>query len=222
MEKFLVTGILSRNLYKFNLCPCYTINPMEEKYKQALEKQLDIKIFTHSLALEACMSGLFDYFQKNGLLSPQDPPKEDWQLAGLIHDIDYSEPYKEDHPNKTKEALAKYDLDISDSIHSIIKAHAPELTGYQPKNKAEWSIFCADSLTGLIMAVAYVYPSKKLADVQLSSVMKRFLKEPKFAAGTRRDEVAMCANPEGLNLPLETFVSICLDSMKSVAPSLSL
>jgi predicted hydrolase (HD superfamily) len=72
------------------------------------------------------------------------------------------------------------------------------------------------------MAVAYVYPSRKLAEVKVSSVLKRFLKEPKFAAGTRRDEVALCANPDGLNLPLEKFIEICLTSMQTIAPDLGL
>lgn len=168
------------------------------------------------------MSGLFDYFQTNNLLDQAEPPKEDWLLAGLIHDIDYSEPFKESHPQKTKEVLALYDLDISESVHIIIKAHAPDLTGYHPHTKAEWSIFCADSLTGLIMAVAYVYPSRKLSDVKVSSVMKRFHKEPKFAAGTRRDEVSQCERSEGLNLPLEKFINLCLESMQKIAPVLGL
>ena len=195
---------------------------MNQDYLQAVKTQLDEKIFTHSLALQACMSGLYDYFSENNLLGTAEPPKEDWLLAGLIHDIDYSEPFKAEHPAHTKEALAKYGLDLSDSVHHIVLAHAPELTGVKPITKADWSIFCADSLTGLIMAVAYVYPSRKLADVKVSSVLKRFLKEPKFAAGTRRDEVAMCENPEGLGLPLEKFIDLCLTSMQKVAEDLGL
>ena len=67
------------------------------------------------------------------------------------------------------------------------------------------------------MAVAFVYPSRKLADVKLSSVVKRLLKEPKFAAGTRREEIKMCVLPEGLDIPVEKFVEICLNSMKAIA-----
>ena len=195
---------------------------MNQESLQAVKTQLDEKIFTHSLALRACMGGLYDYFSENNLLGTDEPPKEDWLLAGLVHDIDYSEPFKAEHPAHTKEALAKYGLDLSDSVHHIVLAHAPELTGVKPITKADWSIFCADSLTGLIMAVAYVYPSRKLADVKVSSVLKRFLKEPKFAAGTRRDEVAMCEKPEGLGLPLEKFIEICLTSMQSVSQDLGL
>lgn len=193
-----------------------------EKYLQAVEKQLEKNIFYHSLALEACMGGIYDYLSSNSQLGSNEPPKDDWLLAGLVHDIDYSGEFKPDHPNKTLEALAKHGLEISESVHNIVKAHSPDLTGYQPKNKAEWALFCADSLTGLIVATTLVYPSKKMADVKLLSVLKRFLKEPKFAASTRREEVKMCSNPEGLNLPLEEFVEICFNAMKSIATEIGL
>ncbi|VVA43665.1 conserved hypothetical protein [Candidatus Roizmanbacteria bacterium] len=188
-----------------------------QKYVNALKKQLEPNVFNHSLALEACMAGLYDHFAQNNLLADEKATKEEWMLSGLLHDIDYSGEFKPTHPQKTLEALAKYDLSISETVHNIIKAHAPDLTGRKPQNKAEWSILCADSLTGLIMAVAFVYPSRKLADVKLSSVIKRLLKEPKFAAGTRREEIKTCVNPEGLNLPIDKFVEICLNSMKGIS-----
>lgn len=194
----------------------------KNKYVDALKSQLEDNVFKHSLALEACMGGLYDYFKSQGLLGDDEPSKDDWMLAGFLHDVDYSGEYKPTHPLKTLEVLNKYGLTISDTVHNIIKAHAPDLTGYSPKNKAEWSIFSADSLTGLIMAVAFVYPSRKLADVKLSSVIKRLLKQPKFAAGTRREDIKKCADPAGLNLPIEKFVEICLNSMKSIAPDLGL
>jgi predicted hydrolase (HD superfamily) len=143
-------------------------------------------------------------------------------LAVLIHDIDYSEPWKGEHPTKTKEALKKYNLEVTDTVLDIIKAHSPEKTGVKPVSKAQWSLFCADSLTGLIMATAYVYPSRKIADVKQSSIIKRFLKEPRFAAGTRRDEVILCEREDGLNIKLDTLVDICLTSMQGVADSLGI
>jgi len=193
-----------------------------QKYLEAVKAQLEPNIFKHSLGLEACMGGIYDYLLKNNQLTKDEPKREDWLLAGLIHDIDYSGEFKADHPKKTLEVLAKYGLTISETVHNIVKAHAPEKTGYYPKNKAQWALFCADSLTGLIVAVALVYPSKKLADVKLSSVVKRFLKEPKFAAGTRREDVKKCTLPEGLNIPLEKFIEICLEAMKGVASEIGL
>lgn len=192
-----------------------------QKYVNVLKKQLELNVFNHSLALEVCMARLYDYFSSQNQIVDE-PKKIDWMLAGLLHDIDYSGEYKFTHPKKTLEVLKKYGLTISETVHNIIKAHAPDLTGYQPKNKAEWSIFCADSLTGLITAVALVYPSKKLADVKLSSVVKRLLKQPKFAAGTRREDIKKCSDPNGLNLPVEKFVEICLNAMKSIASDIGL
>jgi predicted hydrolase (HD superfamily) len=193
-----------------------------QNFLYAVKTELELNIFKHSLAVEACMGAIYDYLQTQGILGANDETREEWMLAGLIHDIDYSNEYNSEHPKMTREVLARYGLEISDNVDAIVKAHAPKLTGVQPQSKAQWAIFCVDSLTGLITAVAYVYPSKKLADVKLSSVLKRFLKEPKFAAGTRRDEVALCAKSEGLNISLEKFIEINLLAMQEVAPEIGL
>lgn len=192
-----------------------------QKFADAVKANLENNIYNHSLSLEACMHGLYDYFSTNNLLDSHEPTREEWGIAGLIHDIDFAGDTKELHPLRTREVLAKYSLEISDTIQQIVLAH----DGRQKitmDSKAKWSIYCADSLTGLITAVAFVYPDRKLASVKVSSVLKRFLKEPKFAAGTRRDEVAQCSDPNGLNLPLEKFIEICLTSMQSIAENIGL
>ncbi|MFA5894756.1 MAG: phosphohydrolase [Candidatus Shapirobacteria bacterium] len=191
------------------------------KFDAAVKDRLEQNIYFHSLSLEACMGGLFDYFKDNNLLTENDPAKEYWTTSGLIHDIDYSLDTKELHPLRTREVLAKYNLEIDDVLQKIILAHDAR-QGINKTNKAEWSLYCADSLTGLITAVAFVYPDRKLSSVKVSSVVKRFLKEPKFAAGTRRNEVAECSQEEGLNLPLEKFIEICLTSMQSIASQIGL
>lgn len=191
------------------------------KYFNAVKANLEDNIFRHSLALEACMLGLYNYFKSNDLLSDNEPTREEWGMAGLIHDIDFAGETKTEHPLKTKEVLAKYNLELPEAIHRLILAHDGR-QGIVKSTKAEWSIFCADSLTGLIMAVAYVYPSRKLADVKVSSVVKRFLKEPKFSAGTRREEVAQCSQFGGLNLPPEKFIEICLTSMQKISADIGL
>ena len=200
-----------------------------EKYLAAAREMLAENVYKHCLALEACMGGLYDYFNGQNpstasisLSTSSLGSREDWMLAGFLHDIAYWGETKADHPLKVNEVLAKYNLSVSETVYQIIKAHAPDLTGVQPKNKAEWSIFCADSLTGLITAVALILPSKKLADVKLSSVIKRLLKQPKFAAGTRREEIKQCVDPSGLNLQVEKFIEICLNSMKENSSKLGL
>ena len=192
-----------------------------QKFENAVKSNLENNIYFHSLAVEACMLGLYDYFNNHNLLGPEEPSREEWGLAGLIHDIDYAGDTKEAHPLKTREVLSKYNLEINDTIQQLILSH-DKRQNIVMNTKAKWSIFCVDSLTGLITAVAFVYPDRKLSSVKLSSVLKRFLKEPKFAAGTRRDEVAQCSNPNGLNLSLEKFIEICLISMQNIAPSIGL
>lgn len=193
-----------------------------QNYRAVVKNALEKNIYYHSLSLEACMGALYDYLNQNGQLDQKEAGREEWLLAALVHDIDYRDEFKPLHPTKTKEALAKLGLDISDTVDQIVKAHAPETSGVKPQSKAQWSIFCADSLTGLITAVALIYPSKKLAEVKVSSVVKRFLKEPRFAAGTRRDEVAMCQNVDTLNIPLEKFIELCLEAMKKIAVDIEL
>jgi len=199
------------------------MNQDRQKYLEAIKAQLEPNIFNHSLALEACLLGIYDYLKENNQLDSSEPTREEWGIAGLIHDIDYCGEYKQTHPLKTIEILQKYNLEISPTVDQIVKLH--DARAGLPAGvlaKAGWAIRCADSLTGLIMAVAFVYPSKKLADVKTSSVVKRFLKEPKFAAGTRRDEVALCQNPDTLNIPLEKFIEICLTSMQNIATEIGL
>jgi len=111
------------------------------KYLAAVEKQLERNIFYHSLALEACMGEIYDYLASQNQLDNNDPTKEEWLLAGLIHDIDYFGEYKATHPLKTKEVLEKYGLELPEKIEKIVQAHAPKITKRSPKNKAEWAIF---------------------------------------------------------------------------------
>jgi len=191
-----------------------------QMFYHAIKTQLEKNIFYHSLALEACMGAIYDYLKENSQLGVNEPPKEDWLFAGLVHDIDYSGDTKDLHPTKTTEVLAKYNLEITPIVDRIVKDHDASIG--LPANKAGWAIRCADSLTGLIVATALVYPSKKLSDVKLSSVIKRFLKEPRFAAGTRRDEVRQCELSEELNIPLEKFIEICFESMKKIANEIEL
>ena len=50
-------------------------------------------------------------------------------------------------------------------------------------------------------------------------VMKKY-KSPAFAAGTRREEIALCE--EKLGIPLREFVEISLEAMKGISDELGL
>ena len=60
-------------------------------------------------------------------------------------------------------------------------------------------LFAADELTGLIGAAARMRPSKSVADMELSSLKKKF-KDKKFAAGCSRDVIREGADRLGWTL----------------------
>ena len=74
-------------------------------------------------------------------------------------------------------------------------------------------------MTGFIIAVALVRPSKKLGDVEIKSVTKK-LKDKGFAAQVDRAQIGKCE--ELLGIPLADFVGITLDAMKPHAAEMGL
>ena len=172
-------------------------------------------IVKHMLALEVVMGALFDRLQ------PTDgTTREEWTMAGLLHDGDYCDAVP---PSRQGIQIAEWarakGYAISDPLAHAMAAHNWSNTGIEPQNLMDWAIFCADSLTGLIVAAALVLPGKKLADVKVASVIKRF-KEPSFARGTRREDIALCETKIGLSLP--DFVTLALSAMQSIDKDLGL
>lgn len=178
------------------------------------EKIENKNIIKHMLAAEALMAGVYDYLKKN-----DSGIKEEWMMVGLLHDGDYVEGIPENRQGvQITEWLKEKGFEIPDNVAHAMASHNPA-TGVMAQNSMDWAIFCGDSLTGLITAACLVLPSKKLADLSVESVLKRF-KEPKFAARTRRDEIAMCQDK--LGIPLEKFVEIALNSMRGISDQLEL
>jgi predicted hydrolase (HD superfamily) len=84
-----------------------------------------------------------------------------------------------------------------------------------PLDKA---LFCADPLTGLIIAATLVRPDKKLVGLEARSVRKRF-KEKGFAAGASREQISLCSE---LGLELDEFIELGVEAMKGIATELGL
>jgi predicted hydrolase (HD superfamily) len=171
-------------------------------------------IIKHMLALEAVMGGLYDHFL------PSDISRDQWTLAGLLHDGDYAPdvPANQQGIMITKWAGQK-GYEIPETMAHAMAAHNWHNTGVAPESLMDWAIFCADSLTGLIVATALVLPSKKLSGVTVDTVLKKF-REKSFARGTRRDDILMCG--EKMGITLEDFVTISLDSMQKISTELGL
>lgn len=166
----------------------------------------------HLLASEAIMGALAKKLE---------PEKEDlWKMAGLLHDLDYEIAKPQDHCLKFTEILKKEEVDLPKKIIQAIKAHGYNLhPEFKPVSLMDWSLFCADSLTGLIVATTLVHPDKKIKNITVDSILKKF-KDKAFARGTRREDIKLCE--EKLNIPLKEFVSLGLEAMQRIAQDLGL
>ncbi len=176
-----------------------------ESIRENVENENLIK---HMLATEAIMIALAKRFGEN---------EAEWGLAGLLHDIDVelTEGDMKTH-SKLGADLAR-DLGASEAIASAILSHN-ETHGVHPRTNMEKALFCADPLTGLIIAAVLVRPDKKIANLEAKSVRKRF-KEKSFAAGANREQIARCSD---IGLELDDFIAIGVEAMQGIAPQLGL
>lgn len=175
------------------------------------EKKTLPNIKKHMLAVEAIMRALARKFAKD--------MEEEWGLAGLLHDADYSSDVPENLQGiQVSQYLAERGFEVSEEIKHAMAAHN-HATGVTPKSLMDWSLFCIDPLSGLIVATTLVMPDKKLASVKPESVLKKF-KDPSFARGTRREDLKMCE--EKLGIPLAEFIKIGLETMQKISQELGL
>ena len=145
---------------------------------------------------------------------------ETWGIAGLIHDFDYQKHPNLDgqgHPNVGIAWLRERGW--PEEILHAIAAHAPELTGVHSHSDMEKVLVAVDELTGLVAAVAFVRPSKNIADVQVSSIKKKW-KDKTFAAGVHRNEIEEAA--ANLGVPLDEHIGVVLAAMQGNAAALGL
>ncbi|GIL11916.1 MAG: HDIG domain-containing protein [Chloroflexota bacterium] len=165
----------------------------------------------HMLAVEAAMRAYAPRFNGDA---------DTWGITGLLHDFDY-ERYPdvavEGHPVVGARILRE--RGVPEEIVRAILSHAEEITGVHPESDMEKALVAVDELTGFLIAVALVRPSKSIQDVQLSSVKKKW-KDKLFAAPVNRQEIEHAA--ERLGVALDEHIQIVLEAMKTNAAVLGL
>lgn len=167
------------------------------------------KLVSHCVATEAIMGALARKLGEDEVL---------WELAGLLHDLDYEVTGEESERHGAETARILEGKNVSPLIGEVIKKHNAEGLGLERSTLFEHALACAESITGLIVATALVYPDKKIASVKPKSITKR-MKTKHFARAVSRERIMEC---EKAGIPLNEFVSLSLEAMKGVAEELGL
>ena len=135
----------------------------------------------HMLAVEAAMRAYARKYHEDEQL---------WGITGLLHDLDFERfPDMDDQVNghPRTELRLFHELGYPEALIHAVEGHAPYL-GVARAGRMDSALVAVDELTGLIMAVGYVRPSKNLRDVTVKSVRKKW-KDRAFAAAIDRHEI---------------------------------
>jgi putative nucleotidyltransferase with HDIG domain len=140
-----------------------------------------------------------------------------WGVAGLLHDLDFesTKDTPERHGLVTAELLA--DQDVPQELVEAVKEHNAEALGLT-RSEFGKALSAAETITGLIVATALVYPDKKVAGVKPKSIRKR-MKEKAFARNVDRSMILLC---EEVGVPLAEFIDLSLAAMKDIAGDIGL
>jgi putative nucleotidyltransferase with HDIG domain len=183
----------------------------EEAWQLVTEYTQSESLRRHMLAVEAAMRAYARRYGEDEAL---------WGLVGLLHDFDY-ERYPnvavEGHPMVGAGLLRARGVD--EVIVRAILSHAEEVTGVEPVSTMEKALVAVDELTGFIIAVALVRPSKSLLDLEVSSIKKKW-KDKAFAAPVNRQAIADAA--ARLGVPLDEHIAVVLEAMRSEAEALGM
>src|SRR6187549_3339136 len=113
-----------------------------------------------------------------------------WEAVGLLHDMDY-----ERHPNQEQSPAEGHpfvgvtwlrEQGWSEEICRAILSHA-DYSGVSREMPLERTLYAVDELSGFVMAVARVRPSKSVHEVEVTSVKKK-MKDKAFARAVNRED----------------------------------
>lgn len=139
-----------------------------------------------------------------------------WEVTGILHDLDFEECHgMQDHALITKDLLQGK---VPEDMIQAILAHNQEASGVPVDNRLKRALVAADAVSGLVIACALVLPSKRLADVKVSSIAKKFGNQD-FARGVDRGRIMVC---EQLGIPRDEFLGVALEGMRLRADELGL
>ena len=145
-----------------------------------------------------------------------------WEAVGLLHDMDY-----ERHPNLERSSTEGHpfvgvawlrEQGWSEEICRAILSHA-DYSGLSRETPLEKTLYAVDELSGFIIAVARVRPSKSIHEVEVAAVKKK-MKDKAFARAVNRDDIVRGAAE--LEMALEDVIAGVIMALKADAERLQL
>jgi putative nucleotidyltransferase with HDIG domain len=164
-------------------------------------------LLRHALAVEASTRAYARTFGED---------EELWGCAALLHDFDYEiHPTLDRHPQDGAPLLR--DEGWPEELIDTVLSHAEHLA--LPRDTPlKKTLFACDELSGFVTACGYVRPDG-IETLEPRSVRKK-LKQPSFAAGVNREEVARGA--EELGVDLDEHIAFVIEALRPIAPELGL
>jgi len=161
----------------------------------------------HALAVEAALRA---YARELG------EDEDAWGCVGLLHDFDWERhPSLDQHPQDGERVLEE--LGYPEWFRRAILSHAHH-TGVARESALEHHLFACDELSGFVHACGLVRPTG-LEGLEPKSVRKK-LKQPSFAAGVDRSDVAGGAAEIGRDL--DEHIAFVVAALRPIAPDLGL
>src|SRR6187397_443530 len=145
-----------------------------------------------------------------------------WEAVGLLHDMDY-----ERNPNLERSATEGHPFvgvawlrenGWSEEVCRATLSHA-DYSGVSRETLLEKSLYAVDELSGFVVAVALVRPTKSINDVDVRAVKKK-MKDKAFARAVNRDDIIRGAAE--LGLPLDEVIAQVIAALKGDAERLGL
>jgi putative nucleotidyltransferase with HDIG domain len=167
------------------------------------------KMLAHSYASEAVMAALARRLGRD---------ETKWGLAGLLHDLDIEFVEGDLKVHGLPAAKMLEERGVGDDIVDAVRMHNEMATGEERTTEFQHALAAGETITGLIIATAMVYPDKKLTGVKPQSVIKR-MKEKAFAASVSRENIREC---EKIGIPLNEFAPIAVAAMVEIHEKLGL
>jgi putative nucleotidyltransferase with HDIG domain len=180
----------------------------DEAWQLLNEFMSNRNLIKHELAVEAAMRAYARRFGEDEDL---------WGIVGLLHDFDYERyPDMSQHAAMGAQILAERGYP-PEMVHAV-RAHNPA-HGEPRDSLLDRALFAVDELTGLIVAVALVRPSKSVLDVDVAAVRRKW-HDGAFARGVNRQDIE--AGAADLGVDLDEHIQVVLEAMQSIAGELGL